>query len=83
MAAEILDPLAEVRYVKLSGTVFDFGEGRPSEHLRAISLELSEQAYINGEEDAGLCLEQPLYDLSSLIERIAEEVERLEVTPLA
>ncbi len=49
--------------MNLTGKVYSFGDGRPSEHLHAISAELSEQAYINGEEDRGLCPAQPLSDL--------------------
>ena len=64
--------------MRLSGTTYDFGEANLGEHLRAISSELSEQAYINGEDDPGLCEEQPLYELSALLERVADEVERLE-----
>ena len=37
--------------MKLIGKVYDFGDAAPSEHLRAISSELAEQAYINGEDD--------------------------------
>ena len=64
--------------MKLVGNVYDFGDGNPSEHLRAIAAELRDQAYINGEEDPSLCEEQPLYDLSDLVARLALEVERLE-----
>lgn len=64
--------------MRLTGAVYDFGEGSASEHLRAISSELSEQAFINGEEDASLCNQQPLSDLSALLARIAEEVAALE-----
>lgn len=64
--------------MKLIGKVYDFGDAAPSEHLRAISSELAEQAYINGEDDPALCEEQSLYDLSALIEQLAVEVRRLE-----
>lgn len=67
--------------MRLAGAVYDFGERLPSAHLRAISSELAEQAYINGEEDPSLCEERPLYDLSALLERLANEVERLEKEP--
>lgn len=64
--------------MKLEGEVYDFGDRSISEHLHAISAELAEQAYINGEEDPGLCETQPLYDLSDLVERLAIEVGLLE-----
>lgn len=64
--------------MKLAGSVFDFGDQPVSEHLRDIADELNEQAYINGEEDRGLCLGQPLYDLSALVARLATEVRNLE-----
>jgi hypothetical protein len=64
--------------MKLAGKVFDFGDQKLGKHLRDIADELSEQAYINGEDDPSLCEVQPLYDLSELLERLAAEAERLE-----
>lgn len=64
--------------MKLAGNLYDFGDRRLSEHLHAIANELNEQAYINGEDDPSLCETQPLYDLSSLLERLVAEAEKLE-----
>lgn len=64
--------------MRLAGKVYDFGDQSLSRHLRDIAEELSEQAYINGEDDPSLCEVQPLYDLSALVERLASEAEKLE-----
>ena len=64
--------------MKLQGNVYDFGDGKLSEHLLSIADELSEQAYVNGEDDPGLCETQPLYDLSDLLARLAVEAEKME-----
>gem|GEM_PF-3780312 len=64
--------------MKLAGNVYDFGDQTVSRHLRDIAAELSEQAYINGEDDRSLCKQQPLYDLAMLLDRLAVDAERLE-----
>ena len=65
--------------MKLAGKVFDFGDQPLGVHLPDIAAELEEQAFINGEDDADISRGyRPLYDLSSLLERLAAEVDRLE-----
>lgn len=65
--------------MKLSGSVYDFGDQAVSQHLRSIAEELGEQAFLNGEDDADISHgHRPLYDLSSLLVRLAGEVETLE-----
>ena len=65
--------------MRLSGTVYDFGDQQLSRHLRDIAAELNEQAFLNGEDDADISRGyRPLYDLSALLGILAAEAEKLE-----
>jgi hypothetical protein len=64
--------------MQLKGHVYDFGDRTASEHLRSISEELEEQAFINGEEQPEDRSYQPLHDLSDLLGRLAAEVRKME-----
>lgn len=65
--------------MRLRGKVYDFGEQGLSEHLRDIAEEMSDQAFLNGEDDADISRGyKPLYDLSNLLVQLAAEAERLE-----
>ncbi|HET6894533.1 MAG TPA: hypothetical protein VFH72_04030 [Candidatus Baltobacteraceae bacterium] len=65
--------------MKLAGSVFDFGDQPVSEHLRDIAAELEEQAFLSGEDDADISRGyRPFYDLSTLLGRVAEDVQKLE-----
>lgn len=61
--------------MRLEGKFYDFGEGTIGGHLRAIALEIDEQAFINGEDAPDSRELQPLRDLSFLLQRIADELD--------
>ncbi|HLI96652.1 MAG TPA: hypothetical protein VKT72_11280 [Candidatus Baltobacteraceae bacterium] len=66
--------------MKLAGKVFDFGDQPLSEHLHDIAIELGDQAFLNGEDDADISRgHRPLYDLSDLLEHLSIEAQKLEL----